>query len=269
MQTASGQDFGQKFQLLQAEYGADLKWLDVTARLRSLVRGQGVAFRVDGETLTDPLPGIQKTLRIRYLFRGRVHTNSFGDLADVRVGNPGAVAAGLALGDLKIIHAQYGAGNRWADVTAVLERQRIGNTLLVVINNATMATDPAPATAKTLRLEYRQGSLHHSLSIAENSQLSLLAGRSQPKSSGLVILSAFYGARGRRNNVEGPLIQAIRADRLNLLVNSANMGGDPFPAQSKELFVRYSWQGREFENLTHDDSLVSLPNSNDRLVSGK
>ena len=79
----------------------------------------------------------------------------------------------------------------------------------------------------------------------------------------------FYGARGRRNNVEGSLIQAIRADRLNLLMNSANMGGDPYPAQSKELLVCYSWQGREFENLTHDDSLVSLPNSKDRLVSGK
>lgn len=224
---------------------------------------------MDGETLTDPLPGLQKTLRIRYLFRGRAHTDSFGDLADVRIGNPGAVAADTKLGDLKIIHAEYGAGTRWADVTAVLERQRIGNTLLVVINNATMAIDPTPTSAKTLRLEYSQASLHHSLSIAENSQLSLPAGSPQPKPAGLVILYAFYGARGRRNNVEGPLIQAIRADRLNLLVNSANMGGDPFPAQSKELLVRYLWQGREFENLTHDDSLVSLPNSNDRLVSGK
>ncbi len=182
--SAFSQDFGQNFQLLHAEYGADHKWFDVTERLRRLVRGQGLAFRVDGATIGDPMSGVQKILRVRYLFRGRARTDSFGDLADVRLGNPG------------------------------------------------------------------EGITAH-------------------PPGGLMITRAEYGAYGRRNNVERLLIQAIRADHLNLVVNSANMGGDPFPGQGKALSVRYSWQGREFENFSHDGSLVALPNSNDRQATGK
>ncbi len=69
--------------------------------------------------------------------------------------------------------------------------------------------------------------------------------------------------------MESLLIHAIRADRLNLLVNSANMGGDPFPGQGKELYVRYAWQGREFENFSNDGTLVALPNSIDRQTTVK
>lgn len=269
VQTANGQGFAQIFQLLKAEYGADNKWLDVTERLQNLVRGQGVAFRVDGATLTDPLPGVQKTIRIRYLFRGHVRTDSFGDLADVRVGNPGTSSEDPSPGDLKVIRAEYGAGNRWADVTTLLQRKVTGNTLHLAINNSTMAIDPAPATPKMLRIEYAIGNHSQTLNLPENSQVSLPDARLQPRSSALTILEALYGAQGRRNNVEGPLNLSIRADRLNLVVNSANMGGDPFPGQSKELYVRYSWQGREFENFSKDQSIVLLPNSTDRLASGR
>src|SRR5712692_2702176 len=54
------------FELLRAEYGAGDTWVDVTARVRSLVRGESLNIRVDNDTLGgDPNPGTAKTLRLR------------------------------------------------------------------------------------------------------------------------------------------------------------------------------------------------------------
>ncbi|MCX6612857.1 MAG: hypothetical protein NTW74_18660, partial [Acidobacteria bacterium] len=114
---AMAQIMGPNFQVIKAEYGADNRWEDVTSRVQGLVRGNGVEFRVDGETLSDPLPGVQKTLRVRYVFRGQTRTDNFQDLAYVRLGEPGRGLFGggnarPVRGALEIVKAEYGEGNR-------------------------------------------------------------------------------------------------------------------------------------------------------------
>ena len=274
---AMAQIMGPSFQVIKAEYGADNRWEDVTSRVQGLVRGNGVEFRVDGETLSDPLPGVQKTLRVRYVFRGRTRTDNFQDLAYVRLGEPGRGLFGggnarPVRGALEIVKAEYGEGNRWQDVTAVLSQQISGNSVKLDVNNATMGGDPAPAVRKSLRVDYSYQDQRRSVTVAENAQLVLPergGGSTMPVSSSqLVILVAEYRSRGRSNMVTDLLREAIRGDQLKLRVDNSTMGGDPYPSMDKELYVRYSYQGREYENFSREGSTVVLPNRYDRPASG-
>ncbi len=274
---AMAQIMGPSFQILKAEYGLDNRWEDVTSRVQGLVRGNGVEFRVDGETLGDPMPGVQKTLRVRYVFRGRTRTDNFQDLAYVRLGEPGRGLFGggnarPVRGALEIVKAEYGEGTRWRDVTSLLSQQISGNSVKLDVNNMTMGGDPAPAVRKSLRVDYSYQDQRRSVTVAENTQLVL------PESSGptampvassqLVILVAEYRARGRSNMVTDLLREAIRGDQLKLRVDNTSMGGDPYPTMDKELYVRYSYQGREYENFSREGSTVVLPNRYDRPASG-
>ncbi len=274
---AMAQIMGPSFQILKAEYGLDNRWEDVTSRIQGLVRGNGVEFRVDGETLGDPMPGVQKTLRVRYVFRGRTRTDNFQDLVYVRLGEPGRGLFGggnarPVRGALEIVKAEYGEGSRWRDVTSLLSQQISGNSVKLDVNNMTMGGDPAPAVRKSLRVDYSYQDQRRSVTVAENTQLVL------PESSGatampvassqLVILVAEYRARGRSNMVTDLLREAIRGDQLKLRVDNTTMGGDPYPSMDKELYVRYSYQGREYENFSREGSTVVLPNRYDRPASG-
>jgi len=274
---ALAQIMGPSFQVIKAEYGADNRWDDVTSRVQGLVRGNGVEFRVDGETLSDPMPGVQKTLRVRYVFRGRTRTDNFQDLAYVRLGEPGRGLFGggnsrPVRGALEIVKAEYGEGTRWRDVTALLSQQISGNSVKLEVNNTTMGGDPAPAVRKSLRVDYSYQDQRRAVTVAENSQLILpeSGGRAAMpvSSSQLVILVAEYRARGRSNMVTDLLREAIRGDQLKLRVDNSTMGGDPYPSMDKELYVRYSYQGREYENFSREGSTVVLPNRYDRPASG-
>jgi hypothetical protein len=283
----------QNFRVVKAEYGAGNSWTDVTDRVRNLVRGEGLDFRVDGDSLTDPLPGVPKTLRIRYVLQGEERTDNFEDLSYVRLGNPSpagqpvpAVQPGTdrprpnrpigrpnfpARNRLSIVRAEYGEGQRWRDVTDLLNQQIQGNALRVAVNNTTMGGDPAPAVAKRVRVQYLLNGQQMSVEIAENRELILpvtLSGGSfgQPQAA-FEVLEAFYQANGRRNDVTTVLRNATNNDRISLRVNNQTMGGDPVPGPRKELVVRYRFQGTEYEATVREDSTLNLPNSADRVVN--
>lgn len=267
------QIFGEGFRVLKAEYGADQNWTDVTDRVQGLVRGNGVEFRVDGQTLTDPIPGVKKTLRVRYVFRGRTRTDNFEDLAYVRLGEPGGGSYPSRMrpqvGGLRILRAEYGEGNRWRDVTALLAQQIQQNELRMDVTNETMGGDPAPAVVKSLRLEYEYQGRTQSVTVPEKGRLNLPDGIGSGSSTAVLeILEADYGAQGRRNNVADLLRRAVRGDQLNLRVNNGTMGGDPYPGPDKELYVRYRYQGREYENFSREGSTLVLPNRYDRPAGG-
>ncbi len=274
---AEAQILSPTFQVIKAEYGADNRWDDVTGRVQGLVRGNGVEFRVDGETLGDPLPGIQKTLRVRYVFRGRTQTDNFQDLAYVRLGEPGRGLFGggnarPVRGALQIVKAEYGEGNRWRDVTSILSQQISANSVRMEVSNATMGGDPAPAVKKSLKVDYSYQDQRRNVTVPEGAQLVLPengTGAALPvASSQLVILVSEYRARGRSNNVTDLLRESKRGDQLKLKVENGNLGGDPYPGMDKELYVRYSYQGREYENFSREGSTIVLPNRYDRPIGG-
>jgi hypothetical protein len=186
-------DAGQ-YRIVRAEYGAGNRWVNVTRRLRDIA-STDATFRMGNSTFdVDPAPGQVKILRI--LARGpRGGTRTF----EYREGSTvdGALFSGWGRGDwgeddrdddrrgwrdrddrydgrdqggqYQIIKAEYGAGNRWVNVTQRL-RETASSSNTFRMGNSTFGVDPAPGSVKTLRIlakdprggqrtfEYREGS---------------------------------------------------------------------------------------------------------------
>jgi hypothetical protein len=185
-------DAGQ-YRILRAEYGAGDLWVNVTRRLRQIA-STDARFRMGNSTFdVDPAPGQVKILRI--LARGpRGGTRTF----EYREGSTvdGALFSGWSRGDwgdgddddrrgwrdrddrynrndeggqYQILKAEYGAGNRWINVTQRLREIASSNNTFRM-GNSTFGVDPAPGSVKTLRIlakdprgsqrtfEYREGS---------------------------------------------------------------------------------------------------------------
>ncbi len=265
--------WAQNFQILKAEYGAGMNWTDVTDRVQALVRGNGVEFTVDGQTLGDPMPGVQKTLRVRYSIRNRVRTENFRDLDTVRLGNPSAGGGGVFPGapglgrGLQIESARYGVGNRWSDVTALLNNNIQNDALRMQVTNATMGGDPAPANEKVLEVRYRYQGQSQSVTIRENQQLELGGSGSGGDvgsgpgfgGQGLRILSARYGDGFRTTDVTQFLNNNISNNSLRVQVNTGSMGGDPAPGIVKTLVVQYEFNGTRNSVNVRDGDMLQLP----------
>jgi hypothetical protein len=65
----------------------------------------------------------------------------------------------------QVIRAQWGSGNRWADVTPRVRVLLSGNGM-VQVNNQNMGGDPAPGGDKLLTVIYRVGGREQSLRLS-------------------------------------------------------------------------------------------------------
>ena len=72
-----------------------------------------------------------------------------GQNCSIRAPGPGA-----AVKKLVIQRAEYGAGDQWADVTARIAAAVKDDHIAHLVNVQTMGTDPAPATAKRMKVTY-------------------------------------------------------------------------------------------------------------------
>jgi hypothetical protein len=181
---------GGEYTILNAEYGTAARHVDVTQRLRDLA-ARNSFFRMGNSTFgVDPAPGQVKILRIyargpdgrNHMFEypeGSVIDGSrFSGWASGNWGNGGwnggwnpspppppltpapvrpRPPAGGNPGQLNILSATYGSGNRTRDVTRVLQSMIRNGRLNTMVNNTTMGTDPAPGAPKTLRVTYSVG----------------------------------------------------------------------------------------------------------------
>lgn len=179
-------DAGQ-YRIVRAEYGAGNSWVDVTRRLREIA-STDATFRMGNSTFdVDPAPGTVKSLRILARApRGGMRTFEYREGSTV----DGAMFSGWSRGDwgdgfgggygggygndsdagqYRIVRAEYGAGERWVNVTRRL-RQIASTDERFRMGNSTFDVDPAPGQVKTLRIlasgprggtrtfEYREGS---------------------------------------------------------------------------------------------------------------
>jgi len=164
---------GGQYEIQRAEYGADRRWVDVTRDLQRLANAN-VTFRMGNSTFgIDPAPGVVKTLRIFAWGPGgdtRIFEYREGSTVD------GSIFTSWRGGDwggdrgqYAIRRAEYGADNRWVDVTPRLRELARGDVTFRM-GNSTFGIDPAPGVVKTLRIytrgprggnrvfEYREGS---------------------------------------------------------------------------------------------------------------
>jgi hypothetical protein len=186
----SGGNWGSKggeYAILNAQYGVASRHVDVTSRLRQLAAQNGF-FRMGNSTFgVDPAPGQKKVLRIyargpdgrnhmfEYAEGSIVDGSKFSGWGGGNWGNgnwnggwnPSPVTPPAAVrprppmggnpGQLNIISATYGSGNRNRDVTGRLQSMIRNGRLSTIVNNTTMGTDPAPGAPKSLRVSYSVG----------------------------------------------------------------------------------------------------------------
>ena len=91
-------------------------------------------------------------------------------------------------GKLDIQHAEYGAGDKWADVTAKVASAVVSNQVTLQVNYRELSADPAPGKAKRIKVTYLLDGQTRQTEVADNQTLSLPAAVSR----------AYYvSARGR------------------------------------------------------------------------
>ncbi|GAB4409346.1 MAG: hypothetical protein OHK0021_19370 [Bryobacter sp.] len=286
----------QVFEILRAEYGAGATRVNVTEKLRSMVRGNGLEFTLDSNTLEDPLPGVEKTLTVRFAVRNRIRTQSFRDHERVRLGSPSSAwtpettnpyppstnfpssgsifgpDAGAIPTTLTIYSARYGDGRRWADVTKILQDNIRNNTLRLAVSNEALGGDPAPATQKYLEVDYAANGQRRTERFEENQSLQIINGVSSASGSSsstlpgnqiprgpLEILSARYGTLGTNVDVLSQLRRRVQGGRLQMSVSPSMMGQDPSGRNINELLVEYTVGGQRYTKAARDGETIQLP----------
>ncbi len=247
--------------LIRADYGSGNQWIEVTQRVSSLIRGGSLNFRVDNDTLgVDPRPGEVKVLRLQIQDQnGRTRQLTFqeNEYVNLRI-NSGGPYAGGGSGRLQILRADYGAGNRFMDVTARLNSQIQGDQLNLQVTNNTMGGDPAKGQDKTLRVQYAYNGRQGQVAINEGDYIRL-PDASATYQGRLQILRADYGAGNRFMDVTARLNSQIQGDQLNLQVTNDTMGGDPAKGQDKTLRVQYTYNGSSTQSIVNEGNYLSLP----------
>ncbi len=284
-----------RWELLGAEYGGGDSFVDVTGRVRSLIREGTLSFRVDNDALGgDPAPGLRKTLRLRVRDedgRERVLTfperqfvtlnirsgegdrgrNGNRDQARDREGDrdrgrPNGPPPFVANGGLQILRADYGAGHRFANVTSRLSSRIRGDALSLRVTNESMGGDPAEDRPKSLQVWYSYNGRTAKVVVNENDVLNLPSG-ADVFTGRLRVMRAQYGVGQRYADVTDLLNSQIQGDQLSLRVTNFAMGGDPDPEQPKQLIVFYVFDGRSYQVSVNEKDFLNLP-GNDGYDAG-
>ncbi len=140
------------FAVLQARYGAMDAWGDVTRQSRINVANDRLKFTTAG--LPDPIFGVRKALAIVYSLDGKVGLSITAENQAVSLPPKDAVVAkltGVPAEGFAVLAAQYGADERWLDVTDTF-RKRITNGKLDV--STAGLPDPAYFVHKALVIAY-------------------------------------------------------------------------------------------------------------------
>lgn len=212
-----------------------------------------------------------------------------------------AMSAAAQQGRWNLVHAEYGAGNSWSDVTPTLRSLIQNHQLDIRVDNATLGGDPAPHMAKTLRLSMaNERGETKTLTFSEKAvvQLSISArpdgdarrqerfsddsddngdrdrrdydhDRDRDRGPRLHITRAMYGAEGHFVDVTALLNSNIQNGELSLPVNNATMGGDPAYDLHKSLHVWYRFDGRDGEITVDEKGVLNLPGAGFRDANGR
>jgi hypothetical protein len=185
-------------------------------------------------------------------------------------------------GGWQVQKADWGAGNRWMDVTNQVRRLLNGNGR-VLVNNANMGGDPAYGAIKTLRIRAQNSrGQTQQFTYQENSTIdaSQFYNNGRPGGPGfpggpggppsgpgypgggngsLQITRAYYGLNNRTNDVTQILRSMARNGSVVVQVNNNTMGGDPARGADKVLTVIYRFQGREQTSTVKEGNVLRIP----------
>jgi hypothetical protein len=173
-----------------ADWGSGNRRVDVTARVRQMLSGNGMV-RVNNQNLGgDPAVGADKVLRISARdARGAVQQFSYKEGSNIdasqfyNYGNPGRPGPGPGPGypnpgypnpgngNLQIVRAYWGLNNRTNDVTRLLAGQVNNGSLVIQATNRNLGGDPAPGADKVLTVIYRVNGREQTSTVKEGNTL--------------------------------------------------------------------------------------------------
>jgi hypothetical protein len=267
----------QTLEVIAAYYGADRNFVDVTSIVRAQAETAGLALTVGADALGgDPFPGQLKSLRIYYKLGTQFQQGEWKDSEAVAIGRTSPMRGGLrgrvdrsrtATGQLTILRAIYGAGNRTVDVTNLVQG-RVQNNVLEFDVTGTQLGDPAPGTLKELVVTYQYAGLTREARAGDGQRLRLPVDTIAPQTAtqpaptataGLRIVSALYAAGSRVMDVTSLISSRVAADRLSVPVDNNTMGGDPQRGAAKVLTIVYEWNGQRFTDSAKEGQTMRLP----------
>ena len=149
----------------------------------------------------------------------------------------------LVAGELKIVKATWGNGDKVNDATEALQEHMRGIEgvfLYISPSNKEFGPDPAPGKKKELTVVYTDGGAEKTVVLPEKKRSVILA-NAEP-SEEFKVLGAFYG-RGNDWNDVTETVQKTLADKGSVMIDNKAFGPDPAPRQKKELWVVYTKGG--------------------------
>jgi hypothetical protein len=144
----------------------------------------------------------------------------------------------------QVMRADWGAGNRWRDVTSTVRILLSGNGM-VQVNNQNMGGDPAVGADKILRIQARnyQGQSRQ-FTFKEGSSIDASQfysygggiGPGNPGNPGWQVMFADWGAGNRRTDVT-QRVRVLLSGNGMVRVNNQNLGVDPWKGADKVLRI--------------------------------
>lgn len=209
-------------EIIEAIYGAGAFQMNVTPKVRALVRNNALDVAADPAVLGgDPAPGQGKRLRIRYRFGGGELEASAADFEHIQI--PVSPVTNLPGASLP---------SNLPPAQPAQPLPKDGNWAAGAIPGA---AQPAPASPG-------------GFSIGD------LFGDSQ-----LRIVSARYGVDNRFNDVRERLQGMVRNSALSVKIDNVAMGGDPAAAKAKVLEVTYEYKGATYQTIAKEGATLNLP----------
>ena len=259
----------QDLRIVHAEYGHDRRYADVTEQVRRMASRGRLDMVVSNETFGfDPTPAEVKTMRIEYTVNGQPMREEVPENARL-VLPKGGVPMPTGDRNLRILSAQYGAGNRVVDVTRELQRQVRGGTLSTRVDPGAMRADPAPRQPKVLSVEYEYNGRLYRTQAPDLSELRLpernnagpydVAPPPVAPLGDLQIISAFYGSRNQRLDVARAVSAYVQGGQLRMRVTNDTMGVDPDRGADKFLRVEYAFNGQRDTVQVNEGNDLVLP----------
>lgn len=243
--------------ITRAIYGVSDRFIDVTDRLTALVQNNQLSLRVTNDAMGgNPAYDARKTLTVWYAYNGNDSQITVNE--DEYLNLPGSSM--VSGGGLQVLRADYGADNRYRDVTSRLNARIQGNQLSLRVTNDTMGGDPADDHRKTLTVWYTYNGQVAEAIINEGDSLSL-PGYNDFFQGNLHILRAQYGAGSRYFDVTDRLNSQIQGKQLSLRVTNDTMGGDPADDKHKQLTVSYIYNGQQGRVVVEEKDYLNLPGS--------
>ena len=156
-----------------------------------------------------------------------------------------------AQGPIEIVRATYGAGRTQVDVTEKVRAAMVNGAIQLTVRGENLGGDPVPNTPKTLTVIYRENGARQTVRVNDFDTLRL----------GITfrVTKALYGDGRRMKDVTDILNAKVTANRIELAITNANLGGDPAPAVKKSLTVDYEFNGTAAQVKLAEGQTLILP----------